>query len=88
MQVGSTSATLECVCAEQTALRRLAEAVAQNTHPATNRTPELYRQIRKAWEPIDHPKLVLDTDANLDSCVDGALRYLIDRTGDVNTHNA
>ena len=88
MQVGSTSATLECVCAEQTALRRLAEAVAQNTHPAANRTPELYRQIRKTWEPIDHPKLVLDTDANLDSCVDGALRYLIDRTGDVNTHNA
>ena len=40
MQVGGTSATLECVCAEQTALRRLAEAVAQNTHPAANRTPE------------------------------------------------
>jgi predicted kinase len=88
MQVGVTSATLECVCAEQTALRRLAEAVAQNTHPAVNRTPELYRQIRKAWEPIDHPKLVLDTDANLDSCVDRALRYLINRTSDVNTHSA
>ena len=87
-KLGIAWAVLECVCAEQAALRRLAEAVAQNTHPAANRTPELYRQIRKAWEPIDHPKLVLDTDANLDSCVDGALRYLIDRTGDVNTHNA
>ena len=75
-QVGTTWAVVECVCAEQTALRRLAEAVAQNTHLATNRTPELYRQIRKTWEPIDEPKIVLDTDASLDSCVDQALRYL------------
>jgi adenylylsulfate kinase len=75
-QAGTTWAVLECVCAEQTALRRLAEAVAQNTHPAANRTPELYRQIQKAWEPIDRPKLVTDTDASLDSCVDQALRYL------------
>jgi predicted kinase len=82
-QVGTSWATLECVCTEQTALRRLAEAMAQHTHPAANRTPELYRQIRKAWEPIDPPKLVLDTDAKLDSCVDRALVYLIERTGDV-----
>jgi len=88
LQVGTTWATLECVCAEQTALGRLAEAVAQHTHPAANRTPELYRQIREAWEPIDGPKLVIDTDANLDACVDRALRYLIKQTGDADTHNA
>ena len=84
-QAGTTWAVLECVCAEQTALARLAEAVALNTHPAANRTPELYRQIRDAWEPIDRPRLVIDTDANLDSCVERALRYLIDRTGDHRT---
>lgn len=78
---GTTWAMLECVCAEQTALGRLAEAVARNTHPAANRTPELYRQIRTAWEPIDHPKCVINSDGNLDSCVDRALRYLISRTG-------
>ena len=87
-QVGTTWAALECVCAEQTALRRLAEAAAQNTHPAANRTPELYRQIREAWEPIDRPRLVIDTDAKLDSCVDRALRYLIDRTGEIDTDKA
>jgi adenylylsulfate kinase len=75
-QVGAGWATLECVCAERSALARLAEAMAQNTHPAANRTPELYRQIREAWEPIDGPKLVIDTDASLDSCVDRALSYL------------
>lgn len=87
-QVGTTWAMLECVCAERTALGRLAEAMAQNTHPATNRTPELYRQISQAWEPIDRPKLVIDTDANLDSCVDRALLYLMNRTGSVDTQNA
>jgi predicted kinase len=76
-QAGATWATLECVCAEQTALRRLAEAVAQNTHLAANRTPELYRQIRKSWEPIDYPKLVIDTDGNLESCIDQTLGYLV-----------
>jgi len=79
---GTTWAMVECVCAEQTALRRLAEAVAQKTHPAANRTPALYREIRKMWEPIDRPKLVIDTDANLDSCVDRALRYLTNGTPD------
>ena len=75
-QVGTTWATLECVCSEATALGRIAEAVAANSHLAANRTPELYREIRKAWEPIDQPKLVIDTDENLETCVDRALRYL------------
>ena len=79
-QAGTTWAMLECVCAEQTALRRLAEAVAQNTHPAANRTPELYREIRKAWEPIDQPKLVVDTDENMESSVDRAVHYLTAQT--------
>jgi adenylylsulfate kinase len=81
LQVGTTWATLECVCAEQTALGRLAEAMAQNTHPAANRTPELYHTIREMWEPIDGPKLVIDTDATLDSCVDRAFCYLVHRAG-------
>jgi predicted kinase len=75
-QVGTTWAILECVCAQQTALARLAEAMANNTHPAANRTPELYRQVRESWEPIDGPKLVIDTDESLDCCVELALRYL------------
>ena len=79
--VGTSWATLECVCSETTALRRIAEAMAANTHPAANRTPELYREIRKAWEPIDQPKLVIDTGENLDACVDQALRYLMNRSG-------
>ena len=84
-QVGTVWAMLECVCREQTALARLAEAVAQKTHPAANRTPTLYGEVREAWEPIDQPKLVIDTDAELDECVDQALRYVMSRIGDAGT---
>jgi predicted kinase len=87
-QVGTSWAMLECVCTEQIALRRLAEAMAQHTHPAANRTPELYRQIRNGWEPNDAPKLVIDTDADLDSCVDQALRYLVNRRAGASTNHA
>jgi predicted kinase len=73
---GAEWAILECICTEQTALARLEEAVARKSHPAVNRTPELYLQLRKTWEPIDSPKLVIDTDAPLDQCVDRAVRYL------------
>jgi len=79
-QVRTASATLECVCSEASALERIAEAVAANSHIAANRTPEVYREIRKAWEPIDPPKLVIDTDEPLESCIDRALRYLTART--------
>jgi len=78
-QLGSAWAILECVCAEQTALGRLAEAVAHQTHLAANRTPELYRQLREAWEPIRSTKLIVDTDMPLELCAERALCYLLDR---------
>jgi adenylylsulfate kinase len=80
-QAGAAWFMLECVCAEQIALQRLADAVAQKSHPAANRTPMLYRQVREMWEPIEPPKLVIDTGANLDACVDRALGYLTNRSG-------
>ena len=78
--VQTTWAVLECVCSEATALERIAEAAAANSHLAANRTPDLYREIRKAWEPIELTKLVIDTDENLESCLDQALRYLSAQT--------
>jgi predicted kinase len=75
-QIGASWAILECVCLEATALARIADAVAANNHLAANRTPELYREIQEAWEPIDHPKLIIDTDENIESCIDRALRYV------------
>jgi len=72
----ATWAIVECVCAEQSAIVRLERAMAEGSHPAANRTPELYRRVRSEWEPIDLPKLVVDTDESLESCVERALQYL------------
>jgi predicted kinase len=69
-------AIVECVCSEATAIGRLQEALAAQTHPAANRTPELYHQLREAWEPIDLPKLLINTDNSLGSCAEQAMRYL------------
>ena len=67
---------IECVCAERTAVRRLEEDAAQGTHPAANRTPQLYHEVRKAWEVIENPRMVIDTDAPLARCVENALAFL------------
>jgi predicted kinase len=75
-QLGTRWAMLECVCSEQTALRRLEQAAVEQIHPAMNRTPALYPQIRKMWEPIDDPKLMIDTEASLNSCAERATQYL------------
>lgn len=69
-------AILECVCSEPVALARLEKSASERTHPATNRTLDLYHQIRKAWEPIGDPKLVVDTEVGLESCVESAEKYL------------
>jgi predicted kinase len=75
-QLQTRWAILECVCSEAIALARLERAAAEQTHPALNRTPDLYREIRKAWEPIDNPKLLIDTEDSLNSNVDRATEYL------------
>jgi len=77
-QLGTTCTILECICSEQTALARLERADLERTHPAINRKPDLYHHIRRAWEPIEYPKLVIDTEASLDSCVERTMQYLIE----------
>jgi predicted kinase len=63
---------IECVCSEETARKRLDDA----SHPAKNRTYELYRRLKAEFEPIPAPKLVVDTDNPLDECVATARAYL------------
>jgi predicted kinase len=72
-EIGAEWAMIECVCAEATAVRRLAEDAARGTHPAANRTPELYFAVREAWEPIEEARVVVDTDAPLERCLEQAL---------------
>jgi predicted kinase len=65
---------VECVCAEETARLRL--DATRLSHPARNRSFELYRSIQAQFEPITSPKLVIDTDQPLEECVAEARAYL------------
>ena len=61
---------IECICSEASARQRLAADVGK--HIAANRTPVLYDRVRSRFEPIPQPKLVIDTDQSLQSCIDQA----------------
>ena len=65
---------IECVCSEATALRRLAADMGR--HIAANRTPGLYARVRSRFEPIPQPKLVIDTDGSLETCVERIVSVL------------
>jgi predicted kinase len=61
---------IECVCSEETAQQRIES---DHTHPARNRTFDLYTAVRSQFEPIILPKLVVDTDQPLETCVEYVL---------------
>jgi adenylylsulfate kinase len=63
---------IECVCADETARERLARA----DHVAANRDWELYRSIKASFEPIQEPRLVVNTDNDLETCVQQSLEYI------------
>jgi adenylylsulfate kinase len=67
---------LECVCADETARRRLAADAIASDHPAGNRDYELYLKVKLHFEVITHVKTVIDTELPLQTCVQQALAAL------------
>ncbi|MGZ4814360.1 MAG: AAA family ATPase [Terriglobales bacterium] len=55
---------VECICDDALAKSRLAHS--DPTHPAGNRNPALYEEVKRRWEPIPEPKLTIDTSAEVD----------------------
>ncbi|MBS1253157.1 MAG: Cytidylate kinase [Anaerolineales bacterium] len=64
---------IECVCSDETARRRLAQDA---DHVAENRDFDLYLSIKARFEPIEEPKLVVDTDDDFARCLERSLRYV------------
>jgi len=64
---------LECVCSEETARKRLEADAALGVHAAGNRDFKLYLEVKRRFEAIVHPKALIDTDQDFETCVDGAL---------------
>ncbi len=75
-KLGTPCAFIECVCTDETVCQRLARDMAEGRHPARNRTYEMYRSVKARAEPIEEPKLVIDTEDDLDRCVQHCLDYL------------
>jgi predicted kinase len=63
---------LECICSPETAKRRLEEQ--NGTHPAANRNYDLYLRLKSDWQEITLPKVIINTDETLSSCVETSLR--------------
>jgi predicted kinase len=76
-RVGQPLCVIECVCADEVAEARLASDHAAGTHPAGNRTPDLYARAKTAAPPLTLPRLTLDTGTvTLDECVRCALAHV------------
>jgi predicted kinase len=65
---------LECSCSEESARRRLENA--DPSHPAHNRSFNLYLEMKEHFEEITRPKTVIDTDQQFEQCVRQALAAL------------
>ncbi len=67
---------IECVCTDETARQRLERDIAEGAHVARNRTYDLYMSIKAQFEPIDEPKLVVNTDDDLARCLEQCLAHV------------
>lgn len=63
---------VECVCDDEVARARLVQPDPE--HPAGNRTPSLYDEVKRRWEPITEPKITVNTEMVLD--VEGLIAKL------------
>jgi predicted kinase len=55
---------VECVCADDIAKARLAQS--DPNHPAGNRTPQLYEEVKSRWEPVEEDHIVIRTDRSIE----------------------
>ena len=71
---GADAQIIETVCSGQTARSRI--EAASGAHLAGNRTFGLYLTLKARREPIPAPKLIVNTEQDLELCVTQCLAYL------------
>lgn len=77
LSLGETPRIIECVCSDHVARRRLDHDLASGTHAAKNRDFALYQAVKAEAQPIQVPRLILDTGAMpLEECVQRCLDFL------------
>jgi len=69
-QAGRAWRIILTTCSDAVAEARLMADAGR--HPASNRSMELYREVKARFEPILHPHLEIDTSQPLESCIERA----------------
>ena len=67
---------IECICSDAAAQQRLTRDAAQGMHVASNRNFALYQAIKARVEPIERPKLIVNTDEELNATIAQCLQFL------------
>ena len=67
---------LECVCSQETARSRIELQAHAGEHVAGNRSFDLYLNVKARFEPILHPRTLIDTDRPMEECLNHALNAL------------
>ncbi len=67
---------IHCTASDETIRQRLESDMSAAVHPAKNRTYEQYLSTKRRFEPIDRPRLLVDTDQPLPECLDLCLDYI------------
>lgn len=67
---------IECTCSDRVVRQRLERDIAEGHHPAANRDYTMYLSVKARFEPIAGPKLVVNTEEDLECCVRRCLDYV------------
>ena len=59
---------IECTCSDETVRMRLEADASDGRHPAGNRGYALYLEVKARFEEIIQPKVVIDTEQELELC--------------------
>jgi predicted kinase len=65
---------LHTTCPDELAEARIVRDA--SSHPATNRSVEMYRAVKARFEPILYPRLEIDTSGPIERAIAHALQYL------------
>jgi predicted kinase len=72
---GVMLALIECVCSDATARERIESAAGQECL-ARNRDFTLYQRLKAEFEPIEQPKLRVDTERSFEESLEACLAYV------------
>ncbi|MBV9689412.1 MAG: ATP-binding protein [Ktedonobacteraceae bacterium] len=68
---------VQCICSDETARQRLERDSAYGLHLARNRDYALYLSVKARFEEITEPKLVVNTEKDIEVCVEQCLSYIL-----------